>query len=154
KLPRSELARTWPWTNRGPGAAIRCCQLAAGLSRVGCFRLDWVHARERRRLRAVGFCRKSLSKNTDRLAKQYGPLRQFPARLEWHEGAWARYRRMSLAVGAWILNAAVLRLLTALLLSALMAAPGLVGRHCIRRWSPCGWLLERKERLEEAYGCE
>jgi hypothetical protein len=36
---------------------------------------------------------------------------------------------MFLAIGAWVLNAAVLLLLTAMLLSALMAAPGLVGRH-------------------------
>ncbi len=48
--------------------------------------------------------------------------------LEWHGGIWPRYRRMSLTVGAWLLNTAVLLLLTAMLLSALIAAPGLVPR--------------------------
>jgi hypothetical protein len=51
------------------------------------------------------------------------------ALLELHDGVWSHYRRMFLAIVAWVLNAAVLLLLTAMLLSVLMAAPGLVGRH-------------------------
>ena len=46
--------------------------------------------------------------------------------LEWHGGAWLRYRRVALATGAWLLNAAVLLLVTSMLLSALIAAPGLI----------------------------
>lgn len=46
--------------------------------------------------------------------------------LEWHGGAWLRYRRISLSIGAWLLNAAVLFLVTSMLLSALIAAPGLI----------------------------
>ncbi len=48
--------------------------------------------------------------------------------LEWRGGAWFRYRRLSLGIGVWLFNAAVLLLLTAMLLSALMAAPGLIPR--------------------------
>ena len=48
--------------------------------------------------------------------------------LEWHGGAWLRYRRTSLAIGTWLVNAAVLLLVTAMLLSALIAAPGLGAR--------------------------
>ncbi len=49
--------------------------------------------------------------------------------LEWHGGVWSRYRRISLALGAWLLNTAVLLLLTTMLLAALIAAPGLVPRQ-------------------------
>ena len=46
--------------------------------------------------------------------------------LEWRSRGWPRYRGMSLGILAWILNTAVFLLLTAMLLSALMAAPALL----------------------------
>jgi hypothetical protein len=49
--------------------------------------------------------------------------------LEWRGGAWVRYRQMCLGIGVWFLNTAVLLLVTAMLLSALMVAPGLVPRQ-------------------------
>ena len=48
--------------------------------------------------------------------------------LEWRGGAWARYRRSFLGVGVWVLNTAILVLLTAMLVSALIAAPALIRR--------------------------
>jgi hypothetical protein len=49
--------------------------------------------------------------------------------LEWHGGAWLRYRRISLWIGAWLFNAAVLFLVTSMLLSAMITAPGLISQR-------------------------
>ncbi len=47
--------------------------------------------------------------------------------LEWRTRAWSRYRRVSVEVGVLFLNSAVLLLVTTMLTTALMAAPGLRG---------------------------
>jgi type II secretory pathway component PulF len=47
--------------------------------------------------------------------------------LETRVPGWARYRPLSLGMGVWVINSAVLLLITAMLLSALIAAPGLAG---------------------------
>jgi len=43
--------------------------------------------------------------------------------LEWRSSAWPRYRKMTMGVGAFLLNAAVLLLITTLVVSATIAAP-------------------------------
>jgi hypothetical protein len=46
--------------------------------------------------------------------------------LEWHSDRWPRYRRASVGVAAFLANAAVLVFITAMFMTALMAAPALL----------------------------
>ena len=48
------------------------------------------------------------------------------ALLEWRSGKWARYRRPSVGVAVFVVNSAVLILITAMFTLALMAAPALL----------------------------
>jgi hypothetical protein len=46
--------------------------------------------------------------------------------LEWRSDRWSRYRRASVGVAAFLTNAAVLVFITAMFMTALMAAPALL----------------------------
>jgi len=48
--------------------------------------------------------------------------------LEWRS-LWLRYRRVSIGVAVFLLNSAVLVLITSMLMFALMAAPALLPKH-------------------------
>ena len=48
------------------------------------------------------------------------------ALLEWRSGKWPRYRRSSIGFGVFVVNSAVLVLITAMFTLALMAAPALL----------------------------
>ena len=48
------------------------------------------------------------------------------ALLEWRSSQWPRYRRASVCVAAFLTNTAILVFITAMLMTALMAAPGLL----------------------------
>lgn len=46
--------------------------------------------------------------------------------LEWRSRGWPRHRRLVVSIGVFLLNAAILALITAMLTTALLAAPGLL----------------------------
>jgi len=48
--------------------------------------------------------------------------------LEWRTAVWPRYRRACVSVGVFLVNSAVLVLLTSMLVTALIAAPALLHR--------------------------
>jgi len=55
-----------------------------------------------------------------------GPIVLMPILVEWRSGKWPRYLRTSSGVGSFLVNSAILVLITAMFTVAMMAAPALL----------------------------